>query len=506
MGLFRSVIVVILLIGAVGVGGAFYLGIFPPGGNIEQPSMSVEDIGDWGDVTDNSIEVIHTFSVQNPNPTGVEIGESITVGVQLEFNGIRLGSVQKSGLDIDRGDNTVMISSELQQDRIAEFWARFINQDETIHARVSADIQVEAGPGFSFSTPPVQKSVLTDEQPVSDALASIGDEMEGTYSKEVDTDEIANEYRPASGLNIGSSGTLTAEYTVERVEFEWGSVSPDQTELLIHMRVRNTGDTLLPGVPDGTAVDILLNDIEVFQVRNEAIAVRNADRDSVLRRGETQSYTLVVTAENQNIEEWFTTFASQGEQSTVRGELEFFFSLGGASVSIPEGGAVAYECRFQTGILVDDQTNTTTCGKNGTIEIGASQIKVSDLRDGTGGDSQTTATPTSDSQTTTQSSESTATETATSGNNPPTARASATPTQGEAPLEVLFDASESSDPDEDIQQYVWRFKDGSAPGEGETVTHTFRTAGEYDVELVVIDSQGNRDTTTVTITVESRVG
>lgn len=506
MGVLRNAIVVILLLGAVAVGGAFYFGIIPPGENIEQPSVSVEDIGDWGEVTEDSIEVIHTLSVQNPNPTGVEIGEAITVRVQLEFNGIRLGSVQKSGLDIDRGNNSVMISSELQQDRIAEFWAKFINQDETIHARISVDLQVDAGPGFSFSTPPVQKSVLTDEQPVSDALASMGDEMEGTYSKEVDTDEIASEYRPDTGFDVDPSGTVTAEYTVERVDFEWGSVSPDQTELLIDIRVRNTGDTLLPGVPDGTAVDILLNEIEVFNVRNEAIAVRNVDGDSVLRRGETQSYTLVATAENQNIEEWFTTYATQREHSTVRGELEFFFSLGEASVSIPEDGAVAYECRFQTGILVDNQTNTTTCGESGTVEIGASQINVSDLREGTDGESQTTATPTSEDQTTTQSSESTATETASSGDNPPTARASAMPTEGKAPLKVSFDAGESSDPDGDIERYVWRFKDGSAPGEGETVTHTFRTAGEYDVELVVIDSQGNQDTTTVTVTVEPGVG
>lgn len=490
-----GLIVVVVLAGAAGA--AYVLG-FLPGGGIEEPSVSVQDIGDWGEVTDDKIEVIHTLNVQNPNPASAQVGNDTTLSIQLQFNEIRIGSVQKTGLDIQQGNNTVEVTSELQQDRIAEFWSRFINQDETIHAQISVSMEVDSEPGFSISTPPVRVSALTDSQPVSDALAQMGNEMEGTYTKEVETDEIADQYRPASGFDVGPSRTVTAEYTVENVEFEWGTVSPDQTELLIHMRIRNTGDTLLPGVPDGVATDILLNDIEVFHARSEAIAVRNLDGDSIMRPGETKSYTLVATADNQNIEEWLTSYASQREQSSVRSELEFFFSLGEASISVPEGGAVAYECRFQTGIFVDNQSTATTCEENGTIEIGPTQIDESTLRD-TDSDEQTptpTDTPTDDPSPIDTPEDS----------SPPTAQIQANPTEGEAPVEVSFDASESSDPNGDIARYVWRFKDGSPPTEGETVTHTFRTAGEYNVELVVIDSQGNRDTETVTITVESRIG
>ncbi len=57
-------------------------------------------------------------------------------------------------------------------------------------------------------------------------------------------------------------------------------------------------------------------------------------------------------------------------------------------------------------------------------------------------------------------------------NQPPTASFTANPTSGIAPLEVAFDASNSSDSDGSIISYAWDFKDGST-GSGQTITHTF---------------------------------
>jgi len=88
-------------------------------------------------------------------------------------------------------------------------------------------------------------------------------------------------------------------------------------------------------------------------------------------------------------------------------------------------------------------------------------------------------------------------------NNPPEAIAEASQTSGEAPLTVDFDASESSDPDDDIAEYVWRFDDVSTPERGEQVSHEFEDPGEYDVELFVRDQRGNSDSDTVTIDVSA---
>ncbi|MEF8808004.1 malectin domain-containing carbohydrate-binding protein, partial [Natronomonas sp.] len=70
------------------------------------------------------------------------------------------------------------------------------------------------------------------------------------------------------------------------------------------------------------------------------------------------------------------------------------------------------------------------------------------------------------------------------------------PTVGE---DVTFDASDSTD-DSSIASYEWDFDDGTTAS-GETATHTFDEAGDYDVTLTVTDDDGVTDNTTQTVTV-----
>jgi hypothetical protein len=67
---------------------------------------------------------------------------------------------------------------------------------------------------------------------------------------------------------------------------------------------------------------------------------------------------------------------------------------------------------------------------------------------------------------------------------------------------VRLDASRSSDADGDVVAYEWRFPSGTATGQ--TVRHTFETAGEATVELTVRDSGGRETTTRRTLTVNDR--
>jgi PKD repeat protein len=76
-----------------------------------------------------------------------------------------------------------------------------------------------------------------------------------------------------------------------------------------------------------------------------------------------------------------------------------------------------------------------------------------------------------------------------STNQPPIADFDVNVTYGVAPLNVSFDASNSYDPDGYIASYNWDFKD-EATGSGETISHTFNSAGSYNVELTVTDNDG----------------
>lgn len=79
-------------------------------------------------------------------------------------------------------------------------------------------------------------------------------------------------------------------------------------------------------------------------------------------------------------------------------------------------------------------------------------------------------------------------------NSSPTARLTANPTSGVAPLTVSFDASTSSDPDsgDSIASYTFNFGDGSAAVTqgGATVSHTYTSAGNYNATVTVTDSHG----------------
>jgi PKD repeat protein len=85
-------------------------------------------------------------------------------------------------------------------------------------------------------------------------------------------------------------------------------------------------------------------------------------------------------------------------------------------------------------------------------------------------------------------------------NQPPVARATATPTSGNAPLTVAFDGTTSSDSDGSIVSYAWTFGDGGN-ATGPTTSHAYQIAGVYTATLTVTDNQGATHSTTSSISV-----
>jgi PKD repeat protein len=87
-----------------------------------------------------------------------------------------------------------------------------------------------------------------------------------------------------------------------------------------------------------------------------------------------------------------------------------------------------------------------------------------------------------------------------STNQAPVAILSASPTQGDAPLTVTFNASGSYDPDGTPITYQWDFDDdGTIDASGATATHTYTVAAGYTARLLVTDDQQWTDEETVEI-------
>ncbi|MGH9160620.1 MAG: PKD domain-containing protein, partial [Vicinamibacteraceae bacterium] len=73
-------------------------------------------------------------------------------------------------------------------------------------------------------------------------------------------------------------------------------------------------------------------------------------------------------------------------------------------------------------------------------------------------------------------------------NRAPTAAAAATPRSGEPPLDVLLDATASTDPDGDRLSFEWDFGDGTPRQSGARLNHTYTNAGTYTAEVTVRDA------------------
>ncbi len=84
-------------------------------------------------------------------------------------------------------------------------------------------------------------------------------------------------------------------------------------------------------------------------------------------------------------------------------------------------------------------------------------------------------------------------------NQPPLVTFSFTPTEPKVNEPIEFDASGSTD-DGEIVRYQWEFGDGET-GEGQTVTHTYKTAGTFTVKLTLTDDRGAKNSLSRTVTV-----
>lgn len=76
----------------------------------------------------------------------------------------------------------------------------------------------------------------------------------------------------------------------------------------------------------------------------------------------------------------------------------------------------------------------------------------------------------------------------------------ASPLSGTAPLEVVFDGSESTVANGSIAAYNWDFGDGNTDS-GIEVTHNYTTAGNYTATLTVVNTLSQSNSTTVAIRV-----
>jgi len=343
-------------------------------GVLGAPSTGLEDRGDWGEVTDERSEIVTTVWVNNPNPVGVSLGETLTADYDIYMNDVRIAEGTKSDVAVPTGNSTTELRTDLLNEQLPPWWAAFVSADETIELDVNATLTVDALVTFRHDVH-VNRTILEGEQPVIGALSSSVNRTSGTYTRSVDAGQIDDSLLGGSdGPLDGGEGdsSLTVGYEVERGWATWESVTEEETTALIHLRVHNPGDVPLPADPDGLGLAIEMNDVTLFQADSQAMSLRNVGPDAVIQPGETREITFAVTMQNERIDEWFTSHVRETgspgiEGTAVSTEFQVVFEVPGVGETfrLPADTPATYDCEFGTAILVDDQEPSTTCGRPG---------------------------------------------------------------------------------------------------------------------------------------------
>lgn len=504
-------LVALLIVAVVGVlVGAFFAGV------LGAPSAGLEDRGDWGTVTDQRTEVVTTAWVDNPNPVGVSVGDAVELSYTLSMNGIGLATGIKTGVSVPAGNDSVRVSTFIRNQELPPWWVQFIRANETIPVYANASVSIDGPVSRTVDLPAQQRTLLANATPVLTALSAAAGELEGEYTAQLSDETLPAQFRTDGAIGDVTTSTVTAGYEIRSGAAEWGAVTESITTVRFRFRLHNPGEVPVPAAPSTLGLDIEMNEIELFTARANDTELANAG--AFTQRGgqrfllpdETQTAVYVVEMDNQRIDEWFKSHVRQGEQTDVQITPKLVFSLGGAEFAVPEGSPVAYRCGLQTDILVDEQETATDCGEppsdadessGDTDETDATETGDGNTDDESGDGNGTTGESGDDTGSTDEGTENSGEQAAITL----AAAIDADPPGGSAPVEISFDAGDSTAAGTTIASYEWSFDGGALPGTGERITRVFKRAGTYEVELTITDAAGNTDTETVTIDVASPV-
>lgn len=301
---------------------------------VDKPQYGLQDRGDWGAVTEDSINITSQGYVYNPNSFGVNMS-SLSIAYRVKMNDIALAEGFKEGLQIDSEENnTVEVETTLKPEKVPEWWVSHMRNGEVSQLEVPLTIDFMAlNRSFTVDGISYSDEIETDlESKMNQAVGQI----EGTYS-----------WSP--------TGAEITETDIEIVDgsASFGKVTRKSTPLIVDLELRNPNSYPIP-VPQFNG-ELNMNSVELAKWQANEVTVTKAPENGVIPPGETQEVTLRVDMSNEKIDEWFVSHAAQDEQT--EGEINFRlgFDVAGQTLQIPRNGGLSCGFNFQTGILVDDQ-------------------------------------------------------------------------------------------------------------------------------------------------------
>lgn len=351
----------LLMMALVTTGGAGAAAYYS--GAIDLPTYGIEDIGDWGAVTDDEVDIHTTLWLHNPNQFDFNLS-GVRATYRIQMNDVPLARGEQENLSITEGNNTVELTTSLRYNNIPEWWARHLRRGESSALKASAQIYL----GFLPTTFSIDGITYTDTIN-TDLIGMMNDalsQMEGEY--------------------VGPGTTVAGIDTRPRVEIhggsaEWGSITRDTTWLHVTLNMHNPNPYPIP-LP-GLDGDLVMNDITVGEWSGNT-QLLDAPADSLIPAGATREATYRIVISNDKIDDWFISHVKNTEHTDASTTFRLRFDIGDITLYVPQTGGVTCTFRLTTAILEDDNTEESTFGdcSSGTLTLN------SDSTDSSGSDQQ----------------------------------------------------------------------------------------------------------------------
>ncbi|ELZ22306.1 membrane protein NosY precursor [Halosimplex carlsbadense 2-9-1] len=240
----------------------------PTVGNVES---------EWGTVTANATAIETAATVTNPNPVGVP--GVVDVAYEARLNDVVLARGERSGVGFPAGTSQLRLSTEMANDRIADWWVAHVTDGETSELRVAATV---SGPGFSRRIPAQRSTVETD---LLGGFATDGDRTV--------------RFRGDPFLVVGNQTAA------------WGDANASVTPLSVTSTVENVHD--YPVALDGVDYAVEMNGVTLAEGRQRS----GVD----VAPGETGTLDVRMGLDSARMADWWATHVRADERSTLSVEL-----------------------------------------------------------------------------------------------------------------------------------------------------------------------------------------
>jgi len=251
-------------------------------------------------VDDSTTTIGSTIEVANPNPIGAGfLGVSVEYGVSM--NDVRMAEGSSGAIEMPPGNSTVELATELDNDRIPEWWVRHVRNDE----RTAVDVNATVESDLLGQSVPVERTRTIE----TDVLSSFN----------------STETRP---VNASSPLVEDPVLYVNETTAHWGDVTDDRTGIVVDVYVYNPKAYAIPVSKLSYTID--MNDVRVG-------AGENTDEQR-LAPGEVTRVRTVTYIQNENLDDWWVTHVERNQRTDVVIDFATSVAVAGTEIDVPLAG------------------------------------------------------------------------------------------------------------------------------------------------------------------------